>query len=417
MQICPTASNVWTDRYGDLATATTCEPPPGGEPQTPLSSSQNSLNVGEAGDGSPRGPLETPNRQLGQTSSMTTPDTVHTDRILAAIANLSNRVDAEKERLSATFDAEIAALSLKIDSEINTLNVKVDRVAEHLEQVANLMQEHISRRVPPHNVNHNGPAAPREPWAVSLELRDRVYFYAYQEVYQPEIKAYTARESPNGDLLVHSLFKTIRRKINEIEAPWPAQHLPQVIDGFSDVAGSRLYNTLVKDAGKHARERLHHLLLHNIRNPRDPNAEPEGTVPNIASLVHRLARHCPRVPDPRDADTLWRATPWAQRLRVAYLRREALRVSQAVRRGEATPNIWKRVDAQLNHLRESGPLYSMAFYKLVYSEDLATFDGDGRISAIPPDMTFDLPDDQAITDQMDLLEVEGAATLEDAMAL
>ncbi|KAH9820373.1 hypothetical protein DFH28DRAFT_924351 [Melampsora americana] len=145
-------------------------------------------------------------------------------------------------------------------------------------------------------------------------------------------------------------------------APWPEQQLPPLINGVAEVAALREYHKLVKEAGKHARERMHHLVLYNIRNLRKPNILTEGTIPHIKRLVYWW---------PGNAHA-----HWVQ----CWQRREAIWIFQAARQGEGRPDIWARVDRQLHKLRVKGPL----FYRLVYNGDLASFVRTVHITQIDP---------------------------------
>ncbi|KAH9809979.1 hypothetical protein DFH28DRAFT_1085957 [Melampsora americana] len=340
----------------------------------------------------------------GKTSDLSL---VSTERILAAISSLANKIELDISNLSEKVDEEISTLSNRSIGHFNTLSNKLDRVSEKLD----LIEDHMLEPTP---LATQGPAAapgasasPALPWTYSAELKARVYAAAYSKVPTGELGAYTKRESPDGDLLLCSLFNMVKQEINNIPAPWPQQHLPPQTNGVTDVAAMRNYLKLVKNACKHARERMHHLALHNIRNPREPNIPPEGTIPTIKRLIYRIANHCGEESDDCDIETLWNQTEWSQRIRVAYLRREAIRIFQAVRRGEGRPDIWARVDRQLHKLRVAGPLYTTAFYRLVYNQDLASFDGNGHITQIDSMEAFDLPSEEDIQTEMETIENEG----------
>ncbi|KAH9813777.1 hypothetical protein DFH28DRAFT_1083242 [Melampsora americana] len=343
-------------------------------------------------------------------------DTSESDRVMAAIASLSAKVDQEFLLLSNRLQEEVMSVSLKIDEDIATLTNKVeedlgsmtDKIDHGLLSLSNKLDQ-VNETV--EDIPHAPAAAVSTPmvqtpsppaWMYSTELKEKVYAFAYESVAQPTIAAYTALENPNGDLIANSLFNTIRRRIREIPGDWPTEQLPPVVDGVSNVAATQKYTSLLKDAGKHARERLHIAVLHNIKN------NPEATVPNIKRCLARIANQCGLPNRELDAPAYWRTTTWAQRLRIAYIRREAVCIFQAIRRGEGGGNIWRRVDRQLHKLAEEGTLYTGAFYSLVYNQDLDSFDGRGYFSSIDPAVTFDLPSDEDIIQEMDRLEQAGS---------
>ncbi|KAH9810014.1 hypothetical protein DFH28DRAFT_1185618 [Melampsora americana] len=356
-------------------------------------------------------------------------DDLADENVLAAVNNLSNKLELEMTRVCDKIDGELASLGSKLDEELcNKLDIldaeitgkidaaqlsvsdKIDVAKTTLSNKINVLSEDNLALGPPNQHQQAGgnsaTVSPTPAWTYSPELRDRVYVFAYESVSEPTIAAYTALESPNGDVLVHSLFNTIKQKINGIPAPWPSQQLPPVVNGIQEVAATQRYNTLVRDAGKHARKKLHHLVLHNIRN------NPEGTVPSIKRLIHCIATHCPKNPGiVPDVAALWNATEWPHRLRMAYLRREAVRNFQEIRAGRSGGNIWRRVDTQLAKMSDKGPTYTAAFYKLIYEEDCQFFDGTRRFEEFDTDMNFDLPLEELIEDEMQRME-EGTNGLE-----
>ncbi|EGG11536.1 uncharacterized protein MELLADRAFT_91109 [Melampsora larici-populina 98AG31] len=220
------------------------------------------------------------------------------------------------------------------------------------------------------------PSAPAGPWNYSPELRS---------VQEANISAYTAVESPDGDLLLNSLFQTIKGKVNAMGAQWVTQQLPPVVNGLAEVAATSTYHTLVRDAGKHARERMHHLVLHNIRNPPGVNAK-LGTVPNIKRLLHRRV-------DPSCLNCI-----------------PSVRNFQSIRAGHGANNIWRCIDRQLARMSAEGPLYTMAFYKLVYDNDCAVFTGTVKFEELEDmedPVRFEMPLEDEIREEMDRVQAQG----------
>ncbi|EGF97313.1 uncharacterized protein MELLADRAFT_85874 [Melampsora larici-populina 98AG31] len=161
---------------------------------------------------------------------------------------LSNKVDEELNAVAEKFDANLLTLSNKIDQVIETL--------EGLPQAGAAAAAPVA------------PPAPVQPWNFTPALKDRVYAFAYGLVAQPNI----------------SLYNTIKQRIRKIPGDWATEQLPPVVNGVQSVAGTQKYTTLVKTAGKHARERLHILVLHTIKN------NPEATVPCLKRLLHRVSK-------------------------------------------------------------------------------------------------------------------------------
>ncbi|EGG03674.1 uncharacterized protein MELLADRAFT_90025 [Melampsora larici-populina 98AG31] len=281
-----------------------------------------------------------------------------TELLLAAITTLGAKVEQEMLLMSDNFRQELSTVSEKIDDDIASLSNKIngdmnamaDKIDQNLialsnkvDQVNDTVEENASRL--PAGAPHGPPAAATgravsiAAWMYSPELKAKVYAIAYELVALPTITAYTALETPAGDLIMNSLFNTIKKAVRDIPGTWAVDQLPPVVNGSQDVAATQKYATLVKDAGKHARERLHILVLHNIKY------NPEATVPCLKKLLHRA---------------YWVRTPLELRLRIAYLRREAVRIFQSLRSGGGGGNIWSRVDRQLQFLEEQGPLYTSA---------------------------------------------------------
>ncbi|EGG00143.1 uncharacterized protein MELLADRAFT_93814 [Melampsora larici-populina 98AG31] len=295
--------------------------------------------------------------------------------IMAAITSLSGKVEKEMLVMSETLRQEIEHMSSKIDEDIGQLASQVDKqiasvANKHTEDFITLSNklDQVNESVdvisthgggPPGSAPGaaaaaNAPAVGTGPWSYSPELKSRVYTEAYASVPLPTIGAYTKLHNPNGDVLPNSLFATIKRAIKAIPGSWASEQLPPVVNGAQNVADTQTYATLVKDAGKHARERLHKLVLLNIKN------NPGSTVPCMKRLVHRIAQDCGTTADGLDEEAYWIKCTVQHRLRIAYLRREALRIFQERRRGGAGGNIWARVDQHLHHLAVQGALYSSA---------------------------------------------------------
>ncbi|EGF99931.1 uncharacterized protein MELLADRAFT_93982 [Melampsora larici-populina 98AG31] len=307
---------------------------------------------------------------------------ISNDQIMAAIARLDAKVEKEVLVLSDKFHQEIDHMSTKcneditamanqIDEDLASMGEKIDNkfvtLSNQVEQVQETVDNLCSRQPAPANGAPGAAAATigaantAAPWMYSPELKAAVDAAAYESVALPIIAAYTKLETPNGDFIMHSLFNTVRQKIRNTPGTWATEQLPPVVNGVANVQAAQKYASLIKDAGKHAREKLHNLVLHNIKN------NPEATVPCLKKLLHRIARQCGNTADGIDEDVYWAGTSLALRLRIAYLlsatwwqRREAIRIFQSRRAGGGGGNIWARVDLQLHRLSVQGSLYTSA---------------------------------------------------------
>ncbi|EGG12019.1 uncharacterized protein MELLADRAFT_89208 [Melampsora larici-populina 98AG31] len=303
----------------------------------------------------------------------------NTDRILAAIVTLSTKINQDILVLSDNLHQEIADFTEKVDQDIATLSNKTDEDVTSIANKIDLQFNTVSNKVNQlietfeQNWSHQagGPAPAQTNPGCTL----------------PSLKQVDHMISPQA--------------IRNIPGTWATDQLPPIVNGAQNVKAAQLYTTLVKTAGKHARERLHILVLHNIKN------NPEATVPCIKRLLHRLANYCGDGTQDLDFSAYWPTTPLALRLRIAYIRREAVRIFQSLQSGGGGGNIWSRVNKQLHKLRVEGPLYTSAFYRLVYNQDTEWFDGTGFFSDFNPEFDFALPSEDKIREEMERLEEAG----------
>ncbi|EGG10820.1 uncharacterized protein MELLADRAFT_55030 [Melampsora larici-populina 98AG31] len=127
--------------------------------------------------------------------------------MLAAIASLSQKLEMFDANLSEKLD-DVTALHNQSLDQLNTLSNKLDRLTEKMD----IFEDHLLD-LPQQARPAAGPVAaatPAAPWNYSAELKARVYAAAYKNVSSSEVKAYTKRESPDGDMIGGSLFNIVR---------------------------------------------------------------------------------------------------------------------------------------------------------------------------------------------------------------
>ncbi|KAH9812513.1 hypothetical protein DFH28DRAFT_1223283 [Melampsora americana] len=288
---------------------------------------------------------------------------------------LTNNLDAHIE---ANRDAAVAPESL-----LPRIDVMSDRIARLSNQVeANTQSEAVADQTP----------ARVGPWQASTQLMDLLNPLVRRLLLSPTIQGYTARFDSAGVWLVNSLFNAAKQTVNRQGPAWTAQHLPSNTNGVSDVAGTRLYYTTIKNICKHAREKMHNLLLTGIWEPKAGEVV-DTSIPTLKDLLYQIAIRFGTAGDHNDPQSLWQATDDPTRARLAYLRREAVRIYQI---GRGSSSIWACADRQLDKLSGSDPNYTVAFYNLVYRDDRNIFQSGVMWQNIKNNVDFALPDEEAI---------------------
>ncbi|KAH9813010.1 hypothetical protein DFH28DRAFT_1128955 [Melampsora americana] len=153
-------------------------------------------------------------------------------------------------------------------------------------------------------------------WEASTELESLLTSLSVELMPKANLQAYTAIRVSEGD------------------KEWLGRHLPVKIRGVNDGKGLRNYDTAIREACKHSREKLHLLLLTNITKNLQ-GADNKVPVPTLQDLWHQVKAH-----------TAWASANDTTRSRIAYLRREAARL----RKTPSSSNIWSAVDRQLDIL-------------------------------------------------------------------
>ncbi|KAH9811920.1 hypothetical protein DFH28DRAFT_900067 [Melampsora americana] len=230
-----------------------------------------------------------------------------------------------------------------------------------------------------------------QPWEASTELKSLLTSVSVELMPKANLQAYTAVEDRAKKYLSRSLFNSVKIRVSEGDKEWLGRHLPVKIRGVNDGKGLRDYDTAIREACKHSREKLHLLLLTNITKNLQ-GADNKVPVPTLQDLWHRIAIKCGVIADSVEAHTAWASADDTTRSRIAYLRREAARL----RKTPSSSNIWSAVDRQLDILlvmdRED-PDYSAKFYNIIYQEDHEIFDGKRSWFEIQRDFELTLPNE------------------------
>ncbi|KAH9822969.1 hypothetical protein DFH28DRAFT_1078134 [Melampsora americana] len=293
---------------------------------------------------------------------------------------------------------QVSAIAEQVEHNFETLDrhftTKINHVAELIHDISGPIQNAGLSQPPvstPQDAALNGT---RRKWSASKELKAHLYALSVEIIPLPDLQSYTAVEDPAKNLIPRSLFNRVRVQVAKQNPAWKEEHLPVKIRGVNDGDAVRSYGSAIKTAGKHAREKLHLLLLTNIRNQKHGEVQVVA-VPSIQALWYRIASKCGLIDETVDSAAAWRAADGSTRSRIAYLRREAARL----RKSPGRQDIWKEVDAQLNKLREKdliNPHYSASFYNLIYEHDADIFDGKRSWDVIKRDYVLTLPSDEAI---------------------
>ncbi|EGG10729.1 uncharacterized protein MELLADRAFT_93536 [Melampsora larici-populina 98AG31] len=335
--------------------------------------------------------------------------TVGQVKIMFDISRLSENLS----RLTDTVEGITQQLSDKIESLTENLSDKVDGITQHLNQLTELVQSTPNLRPNDAAQTADGPVGRNvaHTWACSTELRvcsvsyvfpnkgpanrpsqqGAISHQAHRFITMPVIESYTALESPDRVWLANSLFNRIKSGVRQLDSI--RQHLPHTINGVADVRGTKVYNTEIKNVAKHVRKKLHNLLLTGIYDPKNGDVV-HGAVPTLKVLVHRIAVKLGRAGDNSDVESVWADTDSVTRCRIAYLRREAVRIFQI---GRGSSSIWAAVDQKLHDLRSLGREYTLSFYTLIYQADRTVFDGQTRFQDISANVLFRLPHDDEVT--------------------
>ncbi|EGG04800.1 uncharacterized protein MELLADRAFT_88554 [Melampsora larici-populina 98AG31] len=187
-------------------------------------------------------------------------------KILFDMSNLSDNILKMSDQVGGVLQKVEAALV-----KINQVSVMVDGMGNTVEGISNrvgelttLVQSGPTIQPTP---NNTGTVEPTNvgPWLCSTELRSPIPHWRLP--------------TKSGSLTPFSIVSSaIHQK------PALSQFLPPQVNGVSEVAATRAYNSEIKNVCKHIRERVHLILLTDVYDPKKPLIL--GAVPNLKAIVH-----------------------------------------------------------------------------------------------------------------------------------
>ncbi|KAH9811552.1 hypothetical protein DFH28DRAFT_1084842 [Melampsora americana] len=242
---------------------------------------------------------------------------------------------------------------------------------------------------------------PKKKWSASEKLIGLINPLALKLLFSPLLESYTSVGNGPEGVLPNSLFNSIKRKVNREGPAFTAEHLPPQTLGVEEAANSQALASTIRDAGKHAREKLHNVLLIGIHDQKTKE-NVDCAVPGIKSMVQRVAVKCGLASVNAEVEAIWATTDLPTRARLAYLRREAARL--VIKGGKGCESIWAVVDKRLAEVRmKKDEAYTTAFYQIIFDEDCHYFDGKlwfRDLKARIPKVTLDMPSEAAVMARM-----------------
>ncbi|KAH9808961.1 hypothetical protein DFH28DRAFT_1134726 [Melampsora americana] len=337
--------------------------------------------------------LDEKHRQFARDLAEVSGETYRHLSICANIARLSymlTNIETKVDLFAEQIPDQVEDITMRVSN-------KITNIAENIHDIRDLIQSNMSAKPGTHSgsveITPISKKA-RKPWIASTELKTLISSLSVELLPLPDIQAYTATEDRAKRYLQKSLFNLVKVRVAEKDNDWTERHLPGKILGVHDAKAIRDYESAIRSASKHAREKLHLLLLTNINHQKNGQVV-DVAVPTLMALWHRIALKCGIIDGSVDPGTAWAAADGPLRTRIAYLRREAARLHFK----PSTTNIWCEVDHQLDKLREKdrgNPDYSTSFYDIIYQNDHEIFDGHRGWGVISQNYILTLPSEEAI---------------------
>ncbi|KAH9817618.1 hypothetical protein DFH28DRAFT_962481 [Melampsora americana] len=306
--------------------------------------------------------------------------------------------------------AQVTSIS-KLLMEVARVNGKIDTLTDQLATIARAVNglalpSALPRAATAGALSGLEPGCPSTPtpkkkWSASEKLIGLINPLALKLLFSPLLEAYTSVGNGPEGVLPNLLFNNIKRKVNKEGPAFTAEHLPPQILGVEEAADSQALASTIRDAGKHAREKLHNVLLIGIHDPKTKE-NVDCAVPGIKSMIQRVAVKCGLASVNTEVEALWATTDLPTRARLAYLRREAARL--VIKGGKGCESIWAVVDKRLAEVRmKKDEAYTTAFYQIIFDEDCNYFDGKlwfRDLKARIPKVTLDMPSEAAVMARM-----------------
>ncbi|KAH9807698.1 hypothetical protein DFH28DRAFT_1003006, partial [Melampsora americana] len=301
--------------------------------------------------------------------------------------------------------AQVTSIS-KLLMEVARVNGKIDTLTDRLATIARAIDVLALPPALPRALTAGGSPGlepgwpstptPKKKWSASEKLIGLINPLALKLLFSPLLESYTSVGNGPEGVLPNSLFNSIKRKVNREGPAFTAEHLPPQTLGVEEAADSQALASTIRDAGKHAREKLHNVLLIGIHDQKTKE-NVDCAVPGIKSMVQRLAVKCGLASVNAEVEAVWATTDLPTRARLAYLRREAARL--VIKGGKGCESIWAVVDKRLAEVRmKKDEAYTTAFYQIIFDEDCHYFDGKlwfRDLKARIPKVTLDMPSEAA----------------------
>ncbi|KAH9821029.1 hypothetical protein DFH28DRAFT_1079155 [Melampsora americana] len=353
----------------------------------PVQSSQSNSHLLEATPASPSGPgtvrltsgtsrnglnAGTPGH-LGEASDTTLPLTSEEQEFLIDLANQAGLDDQHLEYAQAQAEVRLAETVQGLAEDINTRTWAVAAgdgpggaaaagVGAGPGPGGAAAGRGVAAAGGPTPESHSLAVDPTTPWAASEILLDAISQLADKKVTLPLLESYTALKGTNRVWLAESLFNTVKVTIAKKSPEWKEEHLPRKVHGITDSRGVKRYHTDIKNACKHAREKMHISVLSGVYEAKVGVID-SSPVPDLKELNYII--------------------------------------------GKGSSSIWAAVDRQLEILRleekrrknhdgyKSGD-YTASFYKIIYDQDCQYFSGTSLFQDLTNQYIFALPTEEQI---------------------
>ncbi|EGF99724.1 uncharacterized protein MELLADRAFT_94157 [Melampsora larici-populina 98AG31] len=279
-----------------------------------------------------------------------------------------------------------AIAQARIMMEVSALHTQISTLTEHIATMSQIVKVLAEAPASVPNKRTSTPTSDDEgEWAASPQLLDVMNPLALRLLMSPALDAYTALKNKQEGIIPTSLFNGIKLTIAKESAAFTAKHLPAVHQGVEEASAAKKYCSAIKDSAKHAREKLHNVILTGIHDPK-MGEEVEIAVPNIRSLVQKVAIRCGTASPTALVDAVWGVTDLPTRARIAYLG------------GRGSESIWACVDKQLSRLRlRNDDAYAVAFYQIVFDKDCKHFTGETYFQVLKENkINLNLPSEEAV---------------------
>ncbi|KAH9821905.1 hypothetical protein DFH28DRAFT_1217712 [Melampsora americana] len=260
-----------------------------------------------------------------------------------------------------------ALVHARIVYDLSIIHDNLEALSDKLDELTNNLDAHIEANrdaaLTKWRLTHNPEAVADQipawvgPWQASTQLMDLLNPLVCRLLLSPTIQGYTARFDSTGVWLVNSLFNTAKQTVNQQGPAWTAQHLPSNTNG----------------------------LLTGIWEPKAGEVV-DTSIPTLKDLLYQQGITM-------TLNLCGKRTDDPTRARLAYLRREAVRIYQL---GRGSSLIWACANWQLDKLSGPDPNHAVAIYHLVYRDDHNIFQSGVMWQNIKNNVDFALPDEEAI---------------------